>query len=319
MARVTGRVGIHPKSFGAHRLASILGSVTEIPEHLLKRSRERRAAIGQGGDAGASDAPAAESSAPATTAAAATPPPAAPSGPPVRAAAPAPEAPKAPEPVPAYVVAATQRRKVPWWAMATLGLMPVLGFMYVRALTEAPEVVEGPLGIGAEEYGACASCHGGDGGGGVGYQFSGGEVLATFPNIEDQLRYVYWGTGEYNLAGIDVYGDPEREGGAHVTNGLGVMPQQGADAGGGLTDYEILGVVCHERYALGGADPEDELYAEEFERFCSAESPVFEALESGAYSLASEDPTPFVDAAGEEFTPMVVGAPKPGSPASAEG
>ena len=47
-----------------------------------------------------------------------------------------------PKPDPAYVVAAKQRRKVPWWAMATLGLMPVWGFMYVRALTAAPE---GPM------------------------------------------------------------------------------------------------------------------------------------------------------------------------------
>ena len=163
--------------------------------------------------------------------------------------------------------------------MATLGLMPVWGLMYVRALTEAPEVVEGPLGIGAEQYGSCAACHGAAGGGGVGYAFAGEEVLKTFPNIEDQLRYVYWGTGEYNLAEIEIYGNPEREGGPHLTGALGVMPQQGSAAGGGLTDYEILGVVCHERYTLGGADPTSEEWSEEFETFCSAESPVFEALE----------------------------------------
>ncbi|MGB3734708.1 MAG: hypothetical protein WA964_07115, partial [Ilumatobacter sp.] len=255
---------------------------------------------------------------PATTAKAAAPAAAAPSGPPARTAAAAPEAPKPPKPDPAYVTAAKQRRKVPWWAMATLGLMPVWGFMYVRSVTEAPEVVEGPLGIGAEEYGTCAACHGANGGGGVGYQFSGGEVLATFPNIEDQLRYVYWGTQGYNLDAVEIYGNPEREGGPHMTNGLGVMPQQGSAAGGGLTDYEILGVVCHERYSLGGADPEDEMWAEEFAQFCSGESAVFEALESGEYTLTSEDPGQFVNAEGEEFTTMAVGSPKPGSPAGAE-
>ena len=288
--------------------------MTEIPEHLLKRSRERRSAIGQGDDAGASDAPAADSSAPATTAKAAAPAAAAPSGPPVRTAAVAPEPAKAPKPDPSYVAAYKQRRKVPWWAMATLGLMPVWGFMYVRSVTAAPEVVEGPLGVGAEQYGACASCHGADGGGGVGRAFSGGEVLATFPSIEDQLRFVYWGSGEYNLAGVDNYGNPDREGGPHLTGSFGVMPQQGSLAGGGLTDDEILGVVCHERYALGGADPADELWAEEFERFCSAESPVFAALEAGEYTLDSEDPGEFVDGAGEGFTIDAVGAPKPGTP-----
>ncbi len=309
------RVTILAKSFGCAPRASILWPVTEIPEHLLKRSRERRAAIGQGGDEGAaaSDAPAAAT--PATTAKAAAPAAAASSGPPARTAPASPEAPKPPKPDPIYVTAAKQRRKVPWWAMATLGLMPVWGLMYLRAVTEPPVVVEGPLGIGAEEYGACAACHGANGGGGVGYAFSGGEVLATFPNIEDQLRYVYWGTGEYNLAAVEVYGDPEREGGPHLTNGLGVMPQQGSAAGGGLTDYEILGVVCHERYALGGADPEDEMWAEEFEHFCSAESPVFEALQAGEYSWTSEEPGVFMDAEGEEFTTAVVGAPKPGTTA----
>ncbi len=292
--------------------------MTEIPEHLLKRSRERRAAIGKGGDGGdgdaASSSESASTSAPATTAPAAAAAPAS-TGPAPRAAAPAPEAPKPPKPDPAYVKAAKQRRKVPWWAMATLGLMPVWGLMYVRALTEPPEVIEGPLGIGAEEYGSCAACHGAAGGGGVGYPFSGEEVLKTFPNIEDQLRYVYWGTGEYNLAGVQVYGNPDREGGPHVAGALGVMPQQGSEAGGGLTDYEILGVVCHERYNLGGADPTSDEWSEEYEQFCSEESPVFEALESGEYTLNSEEPGTFVGTEGEEFETMVVGPPAEGSPA----
>ena len=146
--------------------------MTEIPEHLLKRSRERRAAIGQGGDAteGTAVAPAAT---PATSEQAAAPAAAVSSGPPARTGPPAAVVVTPPPPDPAYVTAAKQRRKVPWWAMATLGLMPVWGLMYVRALTEAPEVVEGPLGIGAEQYGSCAACHGAAGGGGVGYAFAG--------------------------------------------------------------------------------------------------------------------------------------------------
>ncbi|MDG2039333.1 MAG: hypothetical protein P8J30_02500 [Ilumatobacter sp.] len=286
--------------------------MTEIPEHLLKRSRERRAAIGQGGDAteGTAVAPAAT---PATSEQAAAPAAAVSSGPPARTGPPAAAVVTPPPPDPAYVTAAKQRRKVPWWAMATLGLMPVWGLMYVRALTEAPEVVEGPLGIGAEQYGSCAACHGAAGGGGVGYAFAGEEVLKTFPNIEDQLRYVYWGTGEYNLAEIEIYGNPEREGGPHLTGALGVMPQQGSAAGGGLTDYEILGVVCHERYTLGGADPTSEEWSEEFETFCSAESPVFEALEGGAFSLTDEEVETFVGANGEQFEMQAVGPPAEGS------
>ena len=59
------------------------------------------------------------------------------------------------------------------------------------------------------------------------------------------------------------------------------MPAQGATAGGDLTDAEILAVVCHERYTLGGADPTSDEYAEEFEDWCSEEAPMFAALEAG--------------------------------------
>ncbi len=255
--------------------------MTEIPEHLLKRSRERRDAIGQGGDA-PTDAAAAPTTAvqkSASAAPAAAPPP--PSGPAPRTAASEPAAPKPAKPDPAYVVAAKQRRKVPFWAMATLSLMPVWGFMYVRALTDGGEVEAGPLAGGAEVYGNCASCHGGAGGGGVGYAFSEGEVLKTFPNIEDQIRYVYYGTEQYNLAGVEIYGNPNREGGPHITGAQGVMP----GFGGQLTDYEIVEVICHERYTLGGADPTSEEYAAEYEAWCSSEAAVFEAVQAGELNL----------------------------------
>jgi mono/diheme cytochrome c family protein len=286
--------------------------VTEIPEHLLKRSRERRSAIGQGGDAAAADAPAdaAGANAPATTPATTTPAvaPAA-SGPPARTPAPAPAAPPPPKPEPVYVQAAKQRRKIPFWAMATLSLMPLWGFMYVRAVTEPAEVVEGPLGVGAEIYSSCASCHGAGGGGGVGYAFSGGTVLETFPHIEDQIRYVHYGTEGYNAAGVDIYGNPDREGGPHLTGGLGVMPA----FGGQLTQYEIVSVVCHERYSLGGADPTSEEWADEYETWCSEESPVFAELQAGTYDYTSPDAPVMGEAEIMPVGPEAIA----GSPASA--
>lgn len=169
--------------------------------------------------------------------------------------------------------------------MATLSLMPVWGFMYVRALTDGGETAAGPLGEGAEVYNNCASCHGAAGGGGVGYPFTDGEILETFPNIEDQIRYVYYGTEQYNIADVDVYGNPERPGGAHLTGERGVMP----GFGGQLTDEEIVAVICHERYTLGGADPTSEEYEAEFETWCSEESVLFEEVATGAVVLASND------------------------------
>jgi mono/diheme cytochrome c family protein len=239
--------------------------VTEIPEHLLKRSAAARAKAS--GDEAA--APSASSETSPAPVAAATPAPA-------KAAPPAPVGPPPPKPDAPYVAAAKSRKKIPMWAMAGLSMLPLWGFMYVRSVTPAEVEASGPLGEGAEIYNSCASCHGtnGEGQAGNGYQFSDGEVWKTFPNIEDQLRFVYHGSDAYALAGVEIPGDPNREGGPHVTKARGVMPAQGTD----LTEYEILAVVCHERYGLN-ADIDRE--NETFERWCSEESEIFLALEEG--------------------------------------
>ena len=293
--------------------------MTEIPEHLLKRSKERRAALGLGGGDSGSAAAEGGDAAPAAgtpaTTSAGTPAAAEPSGPPARRPPAAPAAAPPPKPDPPYVAAAKSRAKIPVWAMAALSLMPVWIFMYVRSLTAPPEVVAGPLGVGAEVYGNCSSCHGSNGEGGTGRPFYNGEVNATFPNIEDQLRYVYFGTERYNEAGITVYGSPDREGGAHTTGSFGVMPQQGALAGGTLTDDEILGVVCHERYSFNGPDPTDEEWVEEYETWCAEESPVFAAVEAGT-ALADLDTAGLVDIDGNAIEIIDIGdAPAEGSPA----
>ena len=153
------------------------------------------------------------------------------------------------------------------------------------------------MGVGAEVYGNCSSCHGGSGEGGVGRQLADGEVNETFPHIEDQLRFVYFGTEQYNLAGVTGYGDPDREGGAHLVGQVGVMPQWGSSAGGDLTDAEILAVVCHERYSFNGPDPADEAVVEEYELWCSEESPMYAALEAGT-ALADLDTAGITDLEG---------------------
>jgi mono/diheme cytochrome c family protein len=252
--------------------------VTEIPEHLLKRSKAAKAKAT--GEEAPADAPAA-SSAP-VKAEAAAPAKAA------KAAAPAtPVGPPPPKPDIPVVAAAKARKRIPFWAMATLSLLPLWTFMYVRGLTYKEPSVAGPLGEGAEVYTAnCSSCHGGDGQGGVGYAFAGGEVLKTFPHIEDMLRFVYLGSQQYQNAGISVYGNPEREGGTHVSGALGgaLMPNFGPTTGGALTEAQILAVVCHERYTLAGADPTGD-YLEEYEKWCSPEAPAWVGLEDGTLTF----------------------------------
>jgi len=247
--------------------------VTEIPEHLLKRSRERRAS---GGDS--SGASGGESSAAPVPAAAATPA--------VKAAVPAEPVTVAAVPDAPHVAAAKSRGRIPYWAMATLSLLPIFLFMYVRGLQPQKAEASGPIAIGIENYGSCASCHGADGGGGAGRAFSNMESLKTFPHIEDMLNWVYVGTEGYEAADVATYGDPNREGGAHAPRSYNgsAMPAQGASYGGALTEYEILGLVCHIRYDLAGADADGE-WAEEFEKWCSEESEIFTGLQDGSLTF----------------------------------
>ena len=254
---------------------SIVSCVTEIPEHLLKRSRDRKTGDGasssESGGTSGENVPAVQ-----------------------KAAAPAKTAKNTPSVVLAKpdsprVAAAKSRKKIPFWAMATLSLLPLWGFLYAIALKPAEKVVEGPLAVGSQVYGGCAGCHGAAGQGGAGRILHQGEVMKTFPHIEDMLNFVYTGSQAYVAAGIKQYGDPKRAGGAHAPlsyNG-NAMPQQGETYGGGLSEAEILGVVCHERYVVGGADPKSKQWAEEYETWCSPESEIFKALETGGTKFDS--------------------------------
>ncbi len=248
--------------------------VTEIPEHLLKRSRERKAA---GVDASPSEASA---STPATTAVA----------PVAKVVAETPVKAAVSKPEPTYVKAARSRGRIPSWAMATLALMPIFLFMYVRGLQPQKAEASGPIALGIENYGACASCHGADGAGGAGRVLKDGESLKTFPHIEDMLNWVYAGTEAYEAAGVATYGDPNREGGAHAPRSYNgsAMPAQGAMAGGALTEYEILGLICHIRYDISGADETGD-WAEEYEKWCSAESEIFLGLQDGSITFDSPE------------------------------
>jgi hypothetical protein len=105
-----------------------------------------------------------------------------------------------------------------------------------------------------------------------------------------------------------VYGNPDREGGAHETGSFGLMPNQGTGTGGALSDAELLGVVCHERYTLGGADPTGD-HAEEYAKWCAEDSEIFADLEGGGDIRT-------LDERFEDVLPIGM-TPVPGSPPSA--
>jgi mono/diheme cytochrome c family protein len=216
--------------------------VTEIPEHLLKRSKERRSAIGGG------DAPA-EESAPAGEAVEAAPA-AAPVAPAAVAAVPEPA--PVPKPVRPEVAAAMRRRKIPYWAMPVLAGLPLWAYVYQATLEPAPSGELTPLQAGGEVYvsSACAGCHGAGGAGNSGVPgFEG--VLDTWPDFRDHMMWVRLGNGGwFEAAGDDVYGAN-----GTPTNG-GTMPAHPT-----LSDQELAEVVLYERVQFGGMEEDGEEYA----------------------------------------------------------
>lgn len=214
---------------GAHTVTR----VTEVPEHLLQRSRERRAALGLGGDEGGASTPAPAASGESAPADSAPVPAAA-------AAAPAIIEEPPPPPPPPYV-AAIQRNRVPMWVMPVLVALPFWGLLYFGAFgergTEAEAAPDGRTIYTAN----CASCHGAQGEGGVGPALAGGEAALTFPDEADHANWVR--TGSNPFAG-QPYGNPDREGGQRVARGG--MPA----FAGVLSEAEIQAVVAYEREEL---------------------------------------------------------------------
>jgi mono/diheme cytochrome c family protein len=219
--------------------------VTEIPDHLLQRTRSRRQALGLpvsgGGDAGeASGAPAAGSGVAVPSAA-----PAAelPKGP-VAPSTPVETTKPAPKPAPHYVQAYQRRKKIPIWAMPAVLALPLWAVLYAGTLTDPPTNELTLLAEGAEVFaGNCSSCHGAGGGGGVGPALADGAVLETFPDPVDHVKWVI--TGSEGAEG-GVYGAPAKP-------SVGGMPS----FGGSLSFEEIVAVVLDEREAISGEEIED--------------------------------------------------------------
>ncbi len=220
--------------------------MTEIPEHLLQRSRERRDALGLGGDAPATPVTAAPSSDSAPVAAAAA-------SAPVKAA-PAPAPVKVVAPPPPHVEAALRRKKVPLWAMPVLLGLPIWAYTYVGTLEDPPVEAAGLLAEGEESYATgtgalgCAGCHGANGGGGVGPAFAGGAIVETFSDPIDHLEWVIKGSANW---GQPTYGDT-----AKPVGGGGVMPGFAGDA---APAEQVLAVVMYERAEFGGDPAQEEL------------------------------------------------------------
>ena len=252
--------------------------MTEIPEHLLQRTRDRRKALGLDtgeGDTSTPDVAAAVSeSTPAVAGAAAGAAPAAK----VPVPLPAMDAPPPTPPTPPWVAAAEGRKRIPTWVMPFLLFLPIWAFMYVGTL-EDPTREEGLIYEGGVVYAEnCAVCHGSGGGGGSGPAFTNGVLIETFSSFEEQIEWVTKGTQGYIDENRDTYGDT-----AKAVGGGGVMPGFSED----LTAAEITLAILYERIELSGWEAELALGEVIFDKIDHSE--FEELLEELAGELETEN------------------------------
>ncbi|NNF56100.1 MAG: hypothetical protein HKN03_16860 [Acidimicrobiales bacterium] len=261
--------------------------MTEIPEHLLKRSKARK------GTPAGDDASAAASASTAVTPTESSGPAQPPAIREAAAAIPRDPAPVAPKPVPPYVQAARTRKKMPMWAMAIIPFFTLLWAYSFAGTMQQPDVEDPLFTESAALYSSegCAGCHGAGGGGGVGYAFSDGEIYTTFPAPIDQMVHIARGSAA--IAGSQ-YGDPDRAGGARVAGNRGVMPNYPS-----LTQNQLELIVFHERATLGGEPTDSPAYQEWMDHM--------REVEEGNAPDHEIDLELFLSCANPEFTPEATG------------
>jgi mono/diheme cytochrome c family protein len=208
--------------------------VAEIPEHLLARSKAKRAAAAGGGDGGSAAPAAPAASVAAIGAEVAAAPVASPAPAKAETAIPKPSA-----PAPIKGLAFARITKV-----VLMAGVPIWAFFFAGVFNTPKSKVDTPEVAGAKLYASqCASCHLGNGAGkeegGVGRPLWKGQAELTFLKPEEQIAFVRHGS-----CGLGVpYGNPKREGGEHVA--IGGMP-----AFPDLTDTQIWEIITYERTVL---------------------------------------------------------------------
>ncbi len=138
------------------------------------------------------------------------------------------------------VEAAETRKKIPYWAVPVLVLLPLWAVVYYLTL-DPPTQASSPLTVGADVYGTnCATCHGPTGGGSGNIPALVGEegVTHSFPKPADQVAWVALGSAGWTQAG-----ETKLPGGKSVAGG---MPAWAAS----LTPEDLMAVVLHERTTL---------------------------------------------------------------------
>ncbi len=246
--------------------------MTEVPEHLLERTRQRRMALGLP-VSGGGDAPAA-GGAPAATATAVADESAAPAviDPAVATAiAETPTSDVEVAPASPAVMAAQSRRKAPWWAITALVALPLWAFFYANSLerpVSEPTLIANGRALFSEK--GCSGCHGANGeGAGAGPALT--EVHESFPEPERMALWIRLGTaGWIDTFGADVpYGAQGRLVGD--TRGTGAqMPGFGTTQ---LTDLELLEIIMYVRHGINeeipivGAEPSDPAEADSLEDY----------------------------------------------------
>ena len=268
--------------------------MSEIPEHLLKRSKQAKAAK-LGGEAPTETDSSTTAVTPSAGASAVQ------SSAPAEVVIPTADLPYLePEPEtnqeePEYITAAKSRKKIPMWALPAVAGLPIWAWGFAGTIQE-PER-EDPLFIEAAAWYSdkgCSGCHGANGGGGLGYAFTGGSIVETFPEPIDHIVHVARGSAD--ISGQEYGG--ERSDGRRVSGSRGNMPGQLEN----LSLEELEAIVFHERAVLSDEDTSSPEYQEWIDH-------MREAVESGSETEIDLDL--LLACANPEFTPEATGAGSP--------
>lgn len=120
-------------------------------------------------------------------------------------------------------------------------LLTIVGAVSIAACVPATPQLSPDLEAGRDTYRArCATCHGGNGEGGVGPALA--EVIEAFSSCDDQMRWISLGSERFESEVGPTYGDQDTE----IT---GVMPEFSTS----LSEDEIAQVAAFERHEFAGA------------------------------------------------------------------
>ncbi len=214
-----------------------------------------------------------------------------------------------PKPDSAVVVAYKRRKRIPFWAMLALALLPLWAFMYARAVTTQAEAADGPLAVGNRDLRRVPAATAGAARAASAARSPTARCCMTFPHIEDQLRFVYYGSRATRRRASTTTAIPIARA---ARTSCGRSTERRCPPRAATSPTPRSSASCATSATTSAGVSPAATWPTEFEEWCSEESEIFADLEAGGDIRTLEQRFPDIIPIGNEPVP---GSP-PGEPAS---